>query len=126
MSGRRFLLDTNALLAWLADGPMVRQAAAVIADPANDVRASAVSLWEIGIKAKSGRLVVDLPLAPLVRSSFGELPITDRHVEHAGALPLHHRDPFDRLLIAQAQLDHLTVVTSDRMFERYEVDLIRC
>jgi len=86
---------------------------------------SAVVVWEVAIKRRLGKL--DAPpdlLEQLERASVELLPITARHGNLAGALPLHHRDPFDRLLIAQAAVDGLTLVSADTMMSSYEVDVI--
>lgn len=97
-----------------------------LADPRNDVLVSAVSTWEIAIKSAIGKL--QLPGEPgsylpdrMRRASLTALPITTEHTYGVFALPKHHQDPFDRLLIAQAQLEGLSVVTNDRIFEEYDV-----
>ena len=88
----------------------------------NRIYVSAVSVWEIGIKVASGKLqVADNPVTFVQNSGFAELPVTIRHAEIAAALPLLHRDPFDRMLIAQAQAEGLTLVTDDSQIARYEV-----
>ena len=121
----RLLLDTHILL-WLLNDPDIltepeRQA---IADPANDVFASAASLWEISIKQGLGKLKLPGPvpqwLPPLLdRSRIETLAITRDHALTAGALPAYHRDPFDRMLVAQALSEQLFVVTRDRTVRRY-------
>ncbi len=121
------LLDTHALLWWLADDPLEPAARTRIADPGELVRVSAVSLWEIAIKRAIGKLEFEGSLVSHVHDSgFEPLPITGDHGERAGALPLHHRDPFDRMLVAQAQAESLTLVTRDPAFDAYEVQLLRC
>jgi len=94
--------------------------------PANDVFVSAVSIWEAAIKRALGSLDVDP--AALVREieveGFSRLLITYDHAVAAGALPLHHKDPFDRMLVAQAQLESLTIVTSDRKLSAYDVAVL--
>jgi PIN domain nuclease of toxin-antitoxin system len=97
----------------------------VIEDPDNDVVVSAVSAWEASIKVNSGRLTLPMPIGEaLAESRFAYLDITVDHAIAAGALPLHHKDPFDRMLIAQAQLESLTIVTRDRRFAPYDVALL--
>ena len=102
----RVLLDTNALLWWLYDLPQLGpRARATLADPANERFVSAVSIWEIRLKSSLGKLTV----APnffeaLLREPFAILDVTARHANLIGDLPFHHRDPFDRLLIAQAMV----------------------
>jgi PIN domain nuclease of toxin-antitoxin system len=121
------LLDTHALLWWLADQEMSAGAKAEIADPANLVAVSAASIGEMSIKAALGKLDIDRPLAPTVRAAgFELLAITAEHADRAGTLPLHHRDPFDRMLIAQAQAEGLVVATRDPAFDAYEVRTLGC
>lgn len=121
------LLDTHALLWWLAGETLEDEAAARIADPQTLVAVSAASIWEASIKRALGKLDVPSSLADaVVASGFEPLPITARHAERAGALPTHHRDPFDRMLVAQADLEGLTLVTRDASFEPYGVSLLRC
>jgi PIN domain nuclease of toxin-antitoxin system len=96
-----------------------------IAAAENSVLVSAVVIWEVAIKRGLGKL--DAPpdlLEQLERASVDLLPITARHADHVGSLPLHHRDPFDRLLIAQAELDVLTLVTADTKLARYGIDVL--
>jgi len=123
----RVLLDTHAFLWWLSDDRKLSTAARdAIRDPHAIVHVSAASIWEIAIKAKLGRLGVrhgDLA-AEIEANGFAELVITARHAQSAGALPRHHDDPFDRMLIAQAQMEDLVVVTHDRRFRRYGVQLL--
>lgn len=106
-----------------------RQAHALLQDPGNELFLSAASSWEIAIKFALGKLPLPVPPAEYVpgrmeTSGALPLPIQHSHALHAGALPRHHADPFDRLLIAQAQLDKLKILTADSQFEAYEVDLI--
>lgn len=122
----RLLLDTQALLWWLFElpflGPIAR---AEIASPASEVSVSAVSAVEISIKQGTGKLAAPEDLvAQLSTNGFTELPLTARHGLAAGRLPPHHRDPFDRMLIAQARAEGLTLVTSDRLIRNYDVPLL--
>lgn len=120
------LLDTHVLLWWLADDPSLPPVArAVIADTHSTVLVSAASVWEISISQAAGRL--DAPddlLEALEQSDFDTLPITADHAEAAGRLAPHHADPFDRMLIAQAEAEGLTLVTVDRRFADYGVELL--
>ena len=122
----RLLLDTRVLLWWLADDPLLPpQAAAAIADGETSVAVSAASVWEIAIKKAIGRLEApDDLLDALAANDFDPLSISHAHALAAGALPAHHDDPFDRMLIAQAQAEGFTLVTADERFPRYDVALL--
>lgn len=121
------LLDTHALLWWLADSDLTALAVEAIADPENVVMVSAISVWEIGIKRSLGKLAAPEGLIDVITDSgFEPLPIAFSHARAAGALPPHHRDPFDRMLIAQAMTDGLHVVTRDVAFEAYDVKTLAC
>jgi PIN domain nuclease of toxin-antitoxin system len=122
----RLLLDTHVLLWSLDDSPELRpDAREAITDSWNDVLVSAVSAWEVAIKIKDGRLRARDDLEDAIhRQRFAPLAITVAHGVRAGALPLHHRDPFDRMLVAQAQLEGLTLVTRDRRLAQYEVPIL--
>jgi PIN domain nuclease of toxin-antitoxin system len=120
-------LDTHTLLWWLAgDEGLSGPARAAIADETNDVLVSAASAWEITTKHRLGKLpgaaaiVQDLG-AVLLAQGFNALPISLRHGQSAGALPGPHRDPFDRMLIAQALLDNLVIVSNEAPFDAYGV-----
>ena len=120
---RRLLLDTHVLL-WALEsesnlGDDVREA---LVNPRNDVFVSAVCIWEIAIKRALGKLRAPDHLAATVETAgFSELPVTFVHAEQAGSLPKHHTDPFDRMLVAQAQVEGLTLVTADANIPRYAV-----
>ena len=120
---RRLLLDTHAFLWCLADAAKLSPPArTAIADGHNDVFVSAVSGWEISVKRAKGQLIAPDNLGALVEDrGFAHLPLTFHHAEQAGMLPAHHKDPFDRFLIAQAQAEGLTVVTRDAHIARYGV-----
>jgi PIN domain nuclease of toxin-antitoxin system len=119
----RLLLDTHILLWWLADDPSLPAGAREsISDAGTEVLVSAATVWEIAIKKASGKL--DSPddlLEALEANAFGTLAITAAHALAAGDLPAHHADPFDRMLIAQAQSEALTLVSVDARFGDYEV-----
>jgi PIN domain nuclease of toxin-antitoxin system len=122
----KLLLDSHAFLWWLAEDPKLgAEARQAIADPASIVHVSAATIWELSIKAALGKL--DLDGADLVEeieeNDFIELPMTARH-SAAAALPRHHEDPFDRMLIAQAQIEGLTMVTRDAAFRDYGIALV--
>jgi PIN domain nuclease of toxin-antitoxin system len=121
----RLLLDTHALLWWLADEGLNAQAREAIADPANFVAVSAASAWEISIKKALGKLAAPDDLEQQVQDGgFEALPISLAHGVAAGLLPRHHDDPFDRMLIAQAIAEGLTIVTRDKRFDDYGVALL--
>ena len=121
----RVLLDTHALLWWLdGDRRLSRRARNVIADESNSVLVSAASAWEISTKVRLGKLPgaieVVTELAGILRQQdFEPLPIAIVHALRAGNLPGPHRDPFDRMLIAQAQAEDLALVSNERVFDAY-------
>jgi PIN domain nuclease of toxin-antitoxin system len=118
----RLLLDTHVLLWWIADQPLSKAADREIRAARNVVCVSAVSAAEIGVKTAIGKLRTPDDLKrQLQRHRFTHLPVTVEHGLQVGELPLHHRDPFDRLLVAQAQLEGLTIVTRDPRISRYDV-----
>jgi PIN domain nuclease of toxin-antitoxin system len=118
------LLDTHALLWWLADdGRLPPGARRAIKDPAAIAYVSAGSVWEIAIKRSLGKLELPDSWYAATFRDFAELPITSEHARRAGELPPHHRDPFDRLLVAQALAEGLTLVTADPAFARYGVQV---
>jgi PIN domain nuclease of toxin-antitoxin system len=119
----RLLLDTHVLLWWLADDPTLGgDARKAIADGEAVVTVSAASAWEISIKRAAGKLEAPDDLeAQLERQRFVPLPISIGHALRAGELPHHHDDPFDRVLVAQAELEGLTIVTRDENIARYAV-----
>ena len=126
----RFLLDTCAFL-WLLGRTkaLSPRARAAIAEPGNDLFLSAASAWEIAIKVKLGKLTLPDDASVLVpkhmkRSAITPLWVSHAHALRAGSLELHHHDPFDRLLAAQAELEQLTLLTPDRWFAPYGVDTL--
>lgn len=121
----RLLLDTHVLIWWDAGARLSREARNAIRD-ADEVYVSAASAWEIAIKTALGRIVTSRTVGDAVQASgFIELPILFRHAGALGALPPLHRDPFDRLLVAQAHVEKLTIVTRDALFSQYAVKVIR-
>ena len=120
----RLLLDTHTLI-WCDEGSELRSKTITLIKDAELVYVSAVTGWEIAIKTSMGRLRVRRSVTEVCRASgFVELPVHLRHAEVVATLPWHHRDPFDRFLVAQAIHEKLTLVTRDRIFERYDVPLI--
>jgi PIN domain nuclease of toxin-antitoxin system len=120
------LADTHALLWWLSDDPRLsHRARDLIAAGDVPVHFSAASVWEAEIKAAIGKLVVgDDLLGALEADGFLELPMTARHATEAARLPLLHRDPFDRMLVAQARLEGLDVITNDPKIADYGATVI--
>ncbi len=123
----RLLLDTHAFLWCLSETGILRTASrAAIEDPRNQIFVSAISAWEITVKRLKGKMEAPDDLAVLVdEKGFTHLPLTFHHAELAARLPRHHKDPFDRFLIAQAQAEGLAVVTRDAHFPLYGVRTVR-
>ena len=125
-----FLLDTHTFLWWITDDPhLSERARQVISDPGNDIFLSAASGWEMAIKTQLGKL--QLPdhfeqfiAEQLFRNNITSLPVMMSHALHVQSLPLHHRDPFDRLLIAQGQLEKMPIITTDSVFADYDVEIV--
>ncbi len=121
------LLDTHAFLWWtLDDSRLSDRARQIIEEPEGNVFLSAASAWEIAIKFMIGKLALRAPLSRVVideptRNGIATLPISSEHASRTGELPLVHRDPFDRMLVAQAQVEDLTLVTRDRTIRTYAV-----
>jgi PIN domain nuclease of toxin-antitoxin system len=122
----RLLLDAHALLWWLADDPALdRHTRDLIADPANEVIVSAATVWEIAIKRALGKVTAPEGLAVVLdQAGFIEAPITAADAEHAAGLDPIHRDPFDRMLVAQATRLRAVVVTRDPIFGRYGAETV--
>lgn len=120
------LLDAHAALWWLADDATLdRGAHAAIRDPGNDVLVSAATVWEVAVKRAIGKLEAPSGFAIAVeRSGMSILPITGTDAELAGGLPPHHRDPFDRMLVAQSTRVGALLVSRDTAFEAYGVPVL--
>jgi PIN domain nuclease of toxin-antitoxin system len=122
----RLLLDTHVVLWWSERNRLLKPALRKQIVEADAVFVSAASAWEVSIKVALGKLTVPGPLMDVVTASgFAPLPIEFAHAEAVKNLPLLHTDPFDRLLVAQAQVEKLHLVTNDRMLERYPVQFLR-
>ena len=126
----RALLDTHAFIWWANNDPSLTPLAkAVIGDSSNEIFLSAVSTWEMAIKIAIGKLTLTQPLSLFVsvqvsQYQFKPLPITHDHAYRVQALPLHHNDPFDRLLIAQSMVENLTILTTDAKFAPYGIPTV--
>ncbi len=126
----RLLLDTHVFLWWiLDDSRLSAKARALIAEGENDVIFSAASAWEIAIKAALGRIETPADFAPYMSeqvslNGFRVLPVELSHALRVQALAPHHRDPFDRLLVAQAQVEALPILSRDGAFAPYDVEVI--
>ena len=120
----RLLLDTHVFLRWRAARDMRPQAIDAIRG-ADDVFVSAASAWEVAIKVAGGKIRLSGSFGEGVTASgFVPLPINFLHALAAGELPPHHRDPFDRMLVAQARVERLTLITRDRRLESYDARVI--
>ncbi len=126
----RALLDTHAFLWWITDDPRLSaRAREIIGDGSHTLFFSAASGWEIAIKAQLGRLQLpdkadSFVLEQLSANAFNSLPIQLSHALHILNLPRHHRDPFDRMLVAQSQLEELPILTADPLIAQYQVEVI--
>ncbi len=122
----RILLDSHTLLWWMDDpAKLLPSARAAIADPANEVFASAASIWELGLKVSKGKLRLPLSFHETLRDhGIGALPFTVRHAVESITLPAIHGDPFDRALVAQCRLESLTFATRDGMLSGYGIAIL--
>jgi PIN domain nuclease of toxin-antitoxin system len=126
----RLLLDTHAFLWWVLDAPeLSKKARAAIAEPGNECLLSLASCWEMAIKLSLGKLKLPAALdrfipEQLTANGFRQLEIHFRHVARVAALPFHHRDPFDRLLAAQAAEEQLAIVSVDSVFRKYGISRV--
>jgi PIN domain nuclease of toxin-antitoxin system len=119
------LLDTEVLIWWDANDRRLGARARALIQEADDVYVSAASAWEISIKTALGKLRTTRKASEaMVDASFQQLGVTFEQAEEIGLLPLHHRDPFDRLIVAAARVEGLTIVSSDEQYQRYDVGLI--
>ena len=119
------LLDTHVVLWWLTDDPTLSDDIKTRLDHDPDVYLSAATVWEVTIKQAAGKLTEPADLPERIRGSgFSDLAISSEHAIAAGRLPLIHRDPFDRMLVAQAQCEDFTLVTRDPQCQKYEVAVL--
>ena len=121
----KLLVDTHAAIWWLAgDGRLSEAARAAIADAGVEAGVSVASVWEASIKRSAGRLKGPDLASALSVAGLPFLQIDERHAKVAGELPLVHRDPFDRMLVAQASVERLSIVTGDAQIAKYDVPVI--
>jgi PIN domain nuclease of toxin-antitoxin system len=119
------LLDTHVVIWWLADDPTLSEEIKDRLDHEPDIFVSAATIWEVAIKQAIGKLKEPADLPERIRDAgFRGLPITSDHAIAAGRLPLIHRDPFDRILVAQARCENLTLVSRDPEVQKYEVAVL--
>jgi PIN domain nuclease of toxin-antitoxin system len=125
-----FLLDTHAFIWWIEDNvQLTKTVIKTISDPSNTIYVSAASIWEISIKIKIGKLKIEgysekFLKNQLIDNSFTFLPISLTHSYKVHELPLHHKDPFDQMLISQAISEKCPIITRDSLFDKYEVKTI--
>ncbi len=128
--GMSYLIDTHILLWWLFDDPQLKDKdRAIIQNPENQILVSSATAWEIATKYRIGKLPEAAPIVAdyhqiLKQVKFLELPISAKHALHAGNLPIEHRDPFDRMLMAQAELKNLPIITYDSAFKTGRIQVI--
>ena len=126
----KLLLDTHAVIWWVDHDELLSEPAhEAIADPHNELLISAASIWEISIKVGIGKLKLSLPYREWMSTAVADLrasvvPITIESCDVQSSLPLHHGDPFDRFIVAQSNVEHVSIVSSDEMFDRYGVPRI--
>ena len=125
-----FILDTHTFIWWVDDSPKLSsKAKKIIADMDNECFLSLVSSWEMAIKCSIEKMRLTLPVEEYIpqhmaRNNFKQLPISFRHVSRVETLPLHHRDPFDRLLAVQAMTEKMRLISADPSFDLYEIERI--
>jgi PIN domain nuclease of toxin-antitoxin system len=126
----RYLLDTNIFLWWSARADnLSAPVAAILRERTTELYLSLASVWEIQIKVQLGKLPLRMPLAQLIAeqvetNGFTLLPVIVEHVYRLDQLPLYHRDPFDRILVAQAMVEHMTMLSSDSLLAQYAITVI--
>ena len=125
----KYLLDTHVFLWWITDSPLISdKVSKLITEGSSDLYWSSASSWEISIKYVNGKLPLpDKPeiflLAELAKNRISSLTITDEHAFLAGHLPPYHRDPFDRMLVAQSNFENMTLISSDQLITQYQVNI---
>ena len=126
----KLLLDSHVFLWWLEDSALLSaRMRSAIAEPRDSISVSAATIWELALKISIGRLKIKAPDAERIDEYIGacgftELPVRAAHAAAAARLPRHHNDPFDRLLVAQAQIEGMTLVSADKLIARYQVNVL--
>lgn len=126
---RPILLDTHVLIWALSDDrALTRRMRTVLSSPTANIRVSVVSAWEIAIKYQSGKIAFDVPVEDVLArilegATWPVLPVLPAHIPELLTLPMHHRDPFDRLLIAQARVEGMALATTDEQIHKYRVPM---
>lgn len=125
----RLLIDTHSLI-WFLEGDvsLSKPNRQIISDSNNEVFLSIASLWELAIKISIGKLILSKPLADVIKQICSEnieiLPISPEHILQVSTLPFHHRDPFDRIIVAQSQIENLALITNDAAFANYGIQIL--
>lgn len=125
----RYLIDTHILI-WFLEGNkfLAKSRRQIIADSQNEIYVSIASFWEMAIKISIGKLTLANPLNDVIKQIAAEnieiLPIASEHILQVSVLPFHHRDPFDRIIIAQAKVENLPVMTDDSEFGNYKIKIL--
>jgi PIN domain nuclease of toxin-antitoxin system len=124
-----YLLDTHTLIWYLeASSDLSPKASAIIRNKNNTIFVSSINFWEIAIKSSTGKLGLSMSLSVIIQETqnldFQLLSIENSHILKVETLPFHHRDPFDRLLIAQSQVENLTLLSKDENIPLYDVDIL--
>ncbi len=123
----RILLDTHTVIWWVDQDHRLGEAArSAIADPSNELFLGAATVWEIAIKVGLGKLTLSMPYLSWMKQAITDLaatllPVTVEYASAQAGLPLHHRDPFDRLLVAQARVENMPLISGDAIFDRYGI-----
>ena len=126
---KKFLLDTHVFIWWIQDNKQLsKKVRKIISDPANEIYISSASIWEMSIKCRLGKLEIkgfseEFLKKQIIGNSFSFLPISLQHSFRIYELEISHKDPFDHMLIAQAQVENCAIITKDELFKKYDVEI---
>lgn len=126
---KKFILDTHVFIWWIQDNiQLSKKAKKIIADPGNEIHISSASIWEMAIKCKLGKLKItnfseEFLTKQIIGNSFSFLPISLQHSFRIYELEIFHKDPFDHMLIAQAQVENCALISKDKLLKKYNVDI---